>query len=327
MVDITQLTKRYGDLTAVANVSFEVRQGETLALLGPNGSGKTTILKCLAGLTFATSGTMSINGIDTAKDASGAKSQLSYLPQRVAFPENLTARELIRFYSRLRRLPEGRAEWVLRTYGFVLNGFMDKPTGEYSGGMVQRLGVAISLLPDVPVLVLDEPAVNLDPEGAIRFKQALQSIGREGKTILFSSHRLSEVALLAQRVAVLVSGRLVALDTVVHFQNELSAGVKLRIVLKNPGQGLAAVADLAGASLSRLLDSTLVVTCSPEQRISILRAIEQAGGEIESFSTDDATLEEVYLNYVHANAFLGPDPDVSDGLRERSTPAGRDRRG
>ncbi len=301
MIDVSELTKKYGTFTAVDGVSFQIARGEAFALLGPNGSGKTTILKCIAGLTFADSGSITIGGVDLQKDAKRAKEHLSYLPQRVSFHENLTAREIMEFYSRLRKLPAGRAEWALQRCGLSLDGFIDKPVGKYSGGMVQRLGIALALLPDSPVIILDEPAVNLDPEGTIRFREALHGIAREGKTILFSSHRLSDVAMLADRVAVLVSGRLVAVETVVRLQKELTAGAKLRIVLKNPRQEYADAAARAGASETFLIDSTLTISCDSKLRPAMVRAIEQAGGVIESFSTDDAALEEMYLNYVKKN--------------------------
>ncbi len=319
MIRITGLTKRYGEFTAVQDVSFEVHAGETFAVLGPNGSGKTTILKCIAGLHLPTAGDVRVGGIDIGREPTKAKALFSYLPQRVTFNENLTARELAGFYARLRRLPPARVEQVLRQPGLGLNGFEDKPIREYSGGMVQRLGIALALLPDPPLLILDEPAVSLDPEGTIRFREVLQHLKCAGKTILFSSHGLFDVELLADRVAVLVGGRLVALEPVARFQGELTAGVKLRVVLSNPAQKYAAAAVSAGASEADLAGNTLTVSCTPEARLPVLRALEQAGGTVERFSTDDATLEEMYLNYVATNGSdLGG--DSPGGVRPGAAP-------
>ncbi len=214
MIRIEHLIKIFGEDTAVDDVSFEIERGETFALLGPNGSGKTTTLKCIAGLIKPSSGKILINGFDVWKNAQQARSLMSYLPQRVSFPDNLTAREVLEFYRRLRKLPPRRVDETLSGARFNFNGFTDKSVGKFSGGMIQRLGLAVACLPDAPILLLDEPTVSLDPEGAIRFREFLLSLKREGKTIVFTSHTLADVEQLADRVAILVSGRLLALESV-----------------------------------------------------------------------------------------------------------------
>ena len=221
-VEVEHLTKRFGDFTALDDVSFTAEPGEILAVLGPNGSGKTTALKCLVGLTVPGSGNISIGGRDLRTDALGAKQLMSYLPQRVAFHDQLTAREVLRFYCRLRRLPEGRIAETLATPNFHFNGFSDKPVSQFSGGMLQRLGLAVTCLPNAPVLVLDEPTASLDPVGTIQFREFLAGMKRQGKTIIFTSHILTDVIRLADRVAILVGGRLVALKPVSAFLEETS---------------------------------------------------------------------------------------------------------
>ena len=221
-IKVEKLTKKFGDFTALDDVSFTVAEGETVALLGPNGSGKTTTLKCLAGLTIPTSGKISIGDHDLRTQPRQAKELMSYLPQRVAFHDQLTAREVLQFYCRLRRLPEQRVEETLATPNFHFNGFSDKAVSQFSGGMLQRLGLAVACLPNSPVLVLDEPTSSLDPKGAIQFRQFLASLKRQGKTIVFSSHLLNEVVQLADRVAIMVEGRLVALEPVSAFHGASS---------------------------------------------------------------------------------------------------------
>lgn len=322
MVEISELTKQYGSFSAVKSVSFRVEPGETFALLGPNGSGKTTILKCIAGLAFATTGSVRIGGLDLRKDPVRARAQISYLPQRFSFHENLTAREVMNYYARIRKLAPGRVDAALSESGLKLNGFLDKPVGKYSGGMVQRLGIAVALLPDAPLLILDEPAVNLDPEGAIAFRETLQSIARQGRTILFSSHRLSDVELLADRVAVLVGGRLVALESIARLRSQLTAGAKLRIALKSPDAKFVDAAISAGASEAAMMDNAIVVSCEPALRAGILSAVQTAGGVIESFSTDEASIEEMYINYVHQDD-IGISPDSFDGVQQTRAPTSR----
>lgn len=221
-IEVQNLTKKFGDFTALDNVSFSVAAGETLALLGPNGSGKTTSLKCLVGLTRPTSGEIFIGNHDLTNQAREARSLMSYLPQRVAFHDQLTAREVLQFYCRLRRLPEQRIDETFAMPSFHFNGFSNKAVGQFSGGMIQRLGLAVACLPNAPILVLDEPTSSLDPKGAIQFRQFLASLKGEGKTIVFSSHTLNEVMQLADRVAIMVEGRLVALNPVSALRTESS---------------------------------------------------------------------------------------------------------
>jgi len=141
---------------------------------------------------------------------------MSYLPQRVVFPENQTAREILMFYCRVRKLPLERAADALEKARF--NGFSDKPVGEFSGGMIQRLGLAVLSLADAPILVLDEPTANLDPHGVKRFREFILGQKEMGKTIIFSTHLLAEAEQLADRVGIFVGGRLVADESVENLQ-------------------------------------------------------------------------------------------------------------
>ena len=216
MIQVEHLTKQYGKFTAVNDVSFTVKQGDVFALLGPNGSGKTTTLKSIVGLHVPTSGRILVNGLDTQIHPKVTRQLLSYLPQRVVFPENQTARELLKFYCRLRKLPVTFAEDALAKARF--NGFSDKPVSEFSGGMIQRLGLAVIALPDAPILLLDEPTANLDPQGVKRFREFVLSQKEMGKTIIFSTHLLAEAEQLADRVGIVVNGKLAAEESIENLQ-------------------------------------------------------------------------------------------------------------
>jgi len=211
MINVQGLTKSFDAFTAVDGVSFEVRDGETFALLGPNGSGKSTILKSIAGLIKPSAGEIAIGGVDALKRPQEARKAISFLPQRVGFHDCLTAREVMQFYCRLRKLPPSRIEDVVHSSEFNFNGFSEKRVSELSGGMKQKLGLAVACLADAPVLLLDEPTVSLDPAGAIAFRKFLRTLKEAGKTIVFTSHVLADVEILADRVAVLVDGKLTAL--------------------------------------------------------------------------------------------------------------------
>ena len=304
MIRVERLIKTFGEHAAVDDISFELERGETFALLGPNGSGKTTTLKCLAGLIKPSSGKILINGFDAWKNPQQARSLMSYLPQRVSFPDNLTAREVLEFYRRLRKLPPRRVDETLSGARFDFNGFADKAVGKFSGGMVQRLGLAVACLPDAPILLLDEPTVGLDPEGAIRFREFLLSLKREGKTIVFTSHMLADVEQLADRVAILVGGRLVALESIEALREGLMRGSRMRVALADPGERWPTddwvdVATRAGAIDAALSDGSLVIASRPEDRLAILESLERAGAQIASFVTQEQSLEDIYLHYIN----------------------------
>lgn len=303
MIAIKHLTKRFGDFCAVDDVSFEVRAGEILALLGPNGSGKTTTLKSVAGLISPSAGAALVDGLDSWADGIAARKRISYLPQRVAFPEMLSAREVLEFFCRLRKLPLECAREALASSRF--NGFGDRPVREYSGGMVQRLGIAVLSLADSPVLLLDEPTTGLDPEASLHLREFLTSCRDEGKAILLTSHLLSEVEEIADRVAILVQGRLATVESVSSLRQHLLSASVLQIGLLNPHERFAAVARRAGASAAELTGGYLIVKSRAEDRLLILQALEMAGARIERFSTQEPSLEEVYLRYVYES----PAPD------------------
>ena len=228
MIEVRNLTKKFNAFTAVDGVSFQTSEGETFALLGPNGSGKSTVLRCLAGLSVPTTGEIFIGGLNASQKSREARRLFSYLPQRLGFHECLTAKEVLEFYCRLRKLPETRIEETLHQSEFNFNGFCEKRIGELSGGMVQRLGLAVACLPDAPILLLDEPTVSLDPAGAIAFRKFLKGLKQRGKTIVFTSHVLADVEELADRVAILVEGKLVAIESIEN----------LRVHIKNRNQTL-----------------------------------------------------------------------------------------
>lgn len=298
MIEVRNLTKEYENHVAVNDVSFTVNPGETFALLGPNGSGKSTTLKCLVGLVAPTRGEIRVNQLDVQRSGRAARQGVSYLPQRVTFPESLTAREILRFYSRLRRVPPGRVEELLATPQFHFNGFSNKPVSQFSGGMVQRLGLAVACLADAPILILDEPTASLDPEGAIRFREFLAALKRSGKTLLFSSHVLADVEQLADRVGMMVGGRMVALESVAALRRGLIGSGRLRVELASLEPRYAEAACQAGGRSVGTEGNTLVITSTPEDRLGILHAIELAGGRILRFASQEPSVEDIYLQYI-----------------------------
>lgn len=320
MIEVRGLGKQFGNVSALEAVSFTVKAGETVSLLGPNGSGKTTTLKCIADLVHASTGEILVGGVDVKRNPVEAKRLLSYLPQRVNFPEQLTAREVLEYFAQLRKAPSRRIDEILAQCS--LTSIAGRVVTEFSGGMMQRLGIAVALLPDAPVLLLDEPTASLDPQGAAEFRSTLATLKSAGKTILFSSHALSDVEALSDRVAILIQGRLRLLEPVESLRDALNAEAVLRIRLANTHVRFCAAAMAAGASTARCSTAGLVVSARSESRYSILRTLESAGAEILGFSTADGSIEDLYLRCLNEEDVTDPAQPPADRLRDPVAAAG-----
>ncbi len=299
MIELCGLAKRYGSCAALSDVTLQINPGEIFAILGPNGSGKTTLLKCLAGLVRPSAGHIRINGVSLSPDNQVAKRSFSYLPQQVCLPDQLNAGEVLRFYAGLRGLSNGRVRDLLASS--ALNGFGERRIREYSGGMLQRLGLAVALLPDAPILLLDEPTSGLDPGACSRLRELLTELRSQGKTVVFSCHVLADVESIADRVAILLEGRVAGIEQIGGLRESLAAASRIRLKLSAASADVCAAARSAGAVVAHLEGNALNVTCRPEQRRDVLRALEAAGAAIESFCTEEPTLEDIYIRYVHEN--------------------------
>lgn len=212
MIRFTRLTKRYGRVVAVADLSLEVRPGEVYALLGPNGAGKTTALRCLAALVTPTDGSTHVDGIDSAAEPVRARGRLAFIAASMGLYERLTARELVEYFGGLHGLHgerlEDRVDRVVELFG--IGAFADRLCGRLSTGQRQRVSLARALVHDAPALVLDEPTLGLDVLSGRAIYDFIERERGRGKAILFSTHQMDEVDLLADRVGVLREGRLVA---------------------------------------------------------------------------------------------------------------------
>lgn len=197
MISIENVTKTYGDKAVLRGLSFIANPGDITLLVGSNGAGKSTTMKVLCGLIRPTEGIAHVAGFDVVKQRIQAQRALSYLPQSPSFHPRLSCLEVLRFYSRLRQMPESRREAMLELTG--LTDAAHIRTGKLSGGMRQRLGLALLLLPDAPILLLDEPGLSLDPSWRTRLQETLQLEAERGKTILVTTHLLGEWNNVADR--------------------------------------------------------------------------------------------------------------------------------
>lgn len=208
MIKGTNLRKSFGEKTVLRDASFSVDAGTITALVGPNGSGKTTTLHILAGLATPDAGTATVDGVDVIQDRAHAQEHLAFLPQDVRFHDALTPRQVLRFYAGLRDAPTDRIDVLLDAV--ALSDAADKPCGTLSGGMRQRLGLALLELADAPVVLLDEPALSLDPGWRKFLMKRLRARADKGSTVLMATHLLEVWRPVVDQVLAFDEGRIEA---------------------------------------------------------------------------------------------------------------------
>lgn len=289
-VEVEGLSKSFGDVRAVDGLSFTAEPGEITAFLGPNGAGKTTTLRMLLGLVEPTEGTATIGGtayadLDRPADIAGAALEAS------SFHPGRSGRDHLRVYCAVNGYADSRADEVLAMVG--LTDAARRPVRGYSLGMRQRLGLAATLLGDPGVLVLDEPANGLDPAGIAWLRGFLKQLARDGRTILVSSHALSEVQQIADRVVIIDQGRLVRAGRLA----ELTAGGRV-LVATPDAERFAQVLEAAGAVVSRNSGSTLETSGLSARDVGRLAFEHQV--ELHALETQQDGLEQIFFSLTGA---------------------------
>ncbi len=302
MIEVSGLTKRYGERVAIEDLTFTVRRGEIFGLLGPNGAGKTTTMRILSCIIRPDGGTASINGHDILEEPLKVKGIVGLLPERASLYERLTVRENLMFFARLYGLGRGEAEVRVRELLSMMGIYdrIDEPVANLSKGLKQRLSIARALIHDPPVLLLDEPTSGLDPMSSRRMRDLIKELGKTGKTVLLSSHNLGEVELICQRIAV-INGRLLAIGSPEELSRKMFGPPKVRILLKDLNERiLRAVRDVRGVvSLEASGRELLVGVDDPEEVVpEISEAIVRIGGKVISIRRDRASLEDLFLRVV-----------------------------
>jgi ABC-type multidrug transport system ATPase subunit len=276
------LTKRYGQVLALDDVDLTVARQESVALWGPNGAGKTTILRCLLGLARY-SGEVRVAGIDPARQGQQARSRIGYVPQDLPISP-MSVDDLTAYVARLKRAPLAYGAARLEQLGIGAHG--SKAVSALSGGMKQRLALALALIGSPPLLLLDEPTANLDARGRAELLQLLKRLKREGMTLVFSSHRPEDVLALADRVLLLDGGRLQGEQTPAQFMRGLGETSRMVLFLRN-GHAPEALAALAEFTVDTTTDGrVLTVAVQPHQKAEVLNRLAQAGVELEDFDVE-----------------------------------------
>jgi ABC-2 type transport system ATP-binding protein len=306
-VFIEHLKKRYGTVEAVKDVSFQIEPGEIFGLLGPNGAGKTTTLRVLCTLTTPDAGRIEVSGIPVVDRPKAARERLGYVAQEVALDKVLTGRELLQLQAALYHIPrmvaKERIDTVLDLLG--LEQYADRKTGTYSGGIRKRLDLAAGLLHAPDVLVLDEPTVGLDIESRFVVWDFLRQLKAAGTTVLITSHYLEEIDALADRVAIIDRGAVIAAGTPSELKDKLGGDrVTLRIREFSPPEEAEKAKELLQSlpfvrevivNSAQGNSLNLVVTSQNDALISIQQSLNAAGLPMFGIAQSRPSLDDVYL--------------------------------
>jgi ABC-2 type transport system ATP-binding protein len=317
IIELVDLTRKYGSFTAVDHLNLAIRKGEIFGLLGPNGAGKSTTILMMLGLTEPTSGSVRVCGLDPTSNPIGVKRRVGYLPEEVGFYYDRTGLENLIFTARLNSISgeeaPRKAQQLLRRVG--LSDAAGKKTGKYSRGMLQRLGLADVLIKNPEVIILDEPTLGIDPNGVREFLELIVGLSREeGLTVLFSSHDLHQVQQVCDRVGLFVRGNLLAEGDIQSLSEKLftnspyiiEAGITRSAVSPS---GLTGDINYNSEWLTELLkpvdgiiavnmkDDIFNIECSRDLTPDIARAIVESGAALNYLNKKEYGLDDIYYRY------------------------------
>ncbi len=237
MINVKNLTKRYVNVNAVDNISFNVEENETVGLLGPNGAGKTTTMRILTCFMPATAGTATVAGFDVFTDSLNVRQQIGYLPENVPLYLDMRVNEYLMFRAKLKNIPRRERRKKI-DYCLELTGISDvqnQITGTLSKGYKQRVGLADTLIHDPKILILDEPTIGLDPNQIMQIRQVIRGLG-EKHTVLLSTHILPEVEMVCDRIMIIDKGKIVAMDTPANLMKQLKSSSNVILEIKGDGE-------------------------------------------------------------------------------------------
>lgn len=307
MIEVEGLTKYYGSIAAIVDVSFKVEKGEIVGFLGPNGAGKSTTIKILTCYMPPSSGTARINGFDCLEDSIKVRQQIGYLPENVPLYREMTVKRFLEFVASVkqidRKVARREISRVVELCG--IESVFGRIIGNLSKGYRQRVGLAQALLGNPPVLILDEPTIGLDPAQIIEMRNLIKSLGRD-HTILMSSHILPEVAQTCNRVVIINKGRVVATDSpenltrqlqkkaqiTVGFEKEVEVG-EIRKALDKVG-GVREIIPADGNGMKWYVETDQ----ERDIRADVARSLIENGLRLVELKTVDMTLEEVFMHLV-----------------------------
>jgi ABC-2 type transport system ATP-binding protein len=305
VIEVQDLSKMYGPMTAVDHVSFTVNKGEILGFLGPNGAGKTTTMRILTGFLPATSGTARVAGFDVFNDSLEVRRRIGYLPENPPLYPDMTVEAYLEFVARIKNVPaEGRADRVADA--LKKTNIVDKRTElikRLSRGYKQRVGLAQALVHDPDVIILDEPTVGLDPKQIIEVRNLIKGLAGT-HTIILSTHILPEVSMTCDRVVIINKGKIAAVDTPQNLTSQLKGGQKVRVEVQAPERPLQdLLAQIPGASRVQVepvradghLRATVETAQGKDIRSAIAAKIAEKGWPLFELRGVSLSLEDIFL--------------------------------
>jgi ABC-2 type transport system ATP-binding protein len=294
-IAVDGLEKRYGDVHAVAGVTFSVARGETFGILGPNGAGKTTTLEMIEGLTRPDAGSIEILGQAVWPNPTRIQNRIGVQLQKNAMFENLTAAELLDLFGRFYGVPlEGRAQRLLALVG--LEEKAESQARQLSGGQQQRLAIALALVHDPEIVFLDEPTTGLDPQARRNLWDVISAVAAENRTVVLTTHYLDEAETLCDRVAIMDGGRIIALDSPQALIDSLRG--RSRVVFEGDGISERELAALEGVQRVAAADGVYELTSMEPQRtlLGLVALAETHKVEMRGLAVRQPTLEDVFLD-------------------------------
>jgi ABC-2 type transport system ATP-binding protein len=308
MIEVEHLTKFYGPIAAIQDLSFRVEKGEILGFLGPNGAGKTTTMRILSGFMPATSGQAMVAGYDVFSQALEVRRRVGYLPENVPLYREMTVRSYLQFVADVKGLPQ---QQYTQKIGEVMEacGVRDmerRRIGGLSKGYRQRVGLAQALLNDPPVLIFDEPTVGLDPKQIIDIRQIIKAL-RHDHTVILSTHILPEVSMTCDRVVIISGGQVTAVDTPENLTERTQRHRLIRLEVQGPEDAVTAYlrgldgvlsVELDGPSPAGIPIYTVATTKARDMRADIAQAVVKQGWQLLELYAQRLSLEEVFVQLV-----------------------------
>ena len=304
VVETKDLTKSYDGVTVVDHLNLRITENEIFGLLGPNGAGKTTTILMLLGLTEPTAGTAQVCGFNSTREPLKVKRLAGYMPEKVGFYDNLTARKNLDFIAELNNISyaesQRQIDQLLKAVG--LSEAVDMPVGKFSRGMKQRLGVADVLIKKPKVAIFDEPTAGLDPEGISQILDLIANLPQTGTTVIMCSHRLYEVQQVCHSIGILSKGRMVVEGSLDQLGREALAGGRYRIEVETTESTPQLVDTLKGVSGVTKVETEgnrLLISADSDLRTEIAKIVVQSNIPLVEMKIHEFTLDDIYMKYFH----------------------------
>jgi ABC-2 type transport system ATP-binding protein len=303
-IELKNLTKKFGDFTAVDNLSLEVKEGEIFGFLGPNGAGKSTTIRMLCTLAQPTSGKAIISGYDLVKDSSDVRENIGLVAEKMIMYDTLTAAENLRFFGKLYSMPQAKLEQRIDELLEMVDmqEWKDTQISKFSTGMKQRINVIRALLPEPNIIFMDEPTLGLDPQTTFSIREIIRDINKSGVTVILTTHAMAEAEALSHRVAIIDHGKIAALDTPENLKKMISDSdttifsVKIMNLTSELIEKIQSIEIVT--AIAQQDDHTLKISAKGNDALNlIIDTIRLDGGDIFSIiNSNESTLEDVFLS-------------------------------